>query len=308
VVIGVLRKSGAVEINPLMSTRYQSGDQVIAISEDDASLILGKFSNPAIEESLIRLSEPPPPRPERTLILGWNLRGETIVSELDNYVAEGSETIVICPEEEVKPALMSLAGQLKRQRLRFAKGSLTTRATLEKTNPTSFDYIILLSDLSLPAGEADANTLITLLHLRKIADAAGKKLSIVSEMQDIKNRALAQVARADDFIVSDKLVSLMLSQLSENKTLDAVFRVLFTNEGSEICLRPVSEYVRTSMPTHFFTLVEAAARKGHTALGYRRIALADDKNKGFGVVVNPNKSEAILFEPGDQLIVLADIG
>ena len=48
-------------------------------------------------------------------------------------------------------------------------------------------------------------------------------LSIVSEMMDLRNRALAQVAKADDFIVSDKLVSLMLAQLSENRALDRVF-------------------------------------------------------------------------------------
>ena len=57
------------------------------------------------------------------------------------------------------------------------------------------------------------------------------RLSIVSEMMDLRNRALAQIARADDFIVSDKLVSLMMSQLSENKNLDQVFRVLFSSEG-----------------------------------------------------------------------------
>ena len=61
---------------------------------------------------------------------------------------------------------------------------------------------------------------------------------IVSEMMDIRNRALAQIARADDFIVSDKLVSLMMSQLSENKHLEQVFKVLFSSEGSEIYIRP----------------------------------------------------------------------
>lgn len=36
-------------------------------------------------------------------------------------------------------------------------------------------------------------------------------------MLDIRNRDLGVVAKADDFIVSDNLISLMLSQLSENK-------------------------------------------------------------------------------------------
>jgi voltage-gated potassium channel Kch len=72
--------------------------------------------------------------------------------------------------------------------------------------------------------EADARTLITLLHLRDMSDKSGKPLAIVSEMLDIKNRDLAQVTRADDFVVSDNLISLMLSQISENPELSLVFQ------------------------------------------------------------------------------------
>lgn len=68
--------------------------------------------------------------------------------------------------------------------------------------------------------------------MRNLADAAGTRLSFVSEMKDLRNPSLAHIARADDFIVSDKLVSLMMSQLSENKNLEPVFKALFSSEGS----------------------------------------------------------------------------
>jgi hypothetical protein len=170
----------------------------------------------------------------------------------------------------------------------------------------SFHHIILLSYNHLPIQEADAQTLIALLHLRNIAQASGKRLSIVSEMMDIRNRALAQVAKADDFIVSDKLVSLMLAQLSENKQLDRVFRQLFSAEGSEVYIRPIAHYVRTGVPVDFYTVLESAARRGETAIGYRRMSLADDRDQGYGVKVNPRKSERIAFATEDQVIVLAE--
>ena len=44
----------------------------------------------------------------------------------------------------------------------------------------------------------------------------GESFTIVSEMLDIRNRELAEVTRADDFIVSDKLVSLIMTQIAEN--------------------------------------------------------------------------------------------
>ena len=304
--IGLLRKTGEVLINPPMDTQFGEGDQVIAISEDDDTVVVSAHASPAFEASLIQLSEPAARKAERTLILGWNKKGEAIIRELEAYVVEGSEIVVVCESDDVRAQLLTLSQSLSKQRLRFAKGTLSTRSTLEALKPETFDHLIVLGDSSLPIQQADANTLITLLHLRKIADARGVKLSIVSEMQDIRNRALAQVARADDFIVSDKLVSLMLSQLSENKKLDSVFKQLFSAVGSEICIRPASDYVKIGMPMSFYTVMEAAARKNETAIGYRRLKQADNKEDGFGVKVNPKKSDDVFFDANDQIIVLAD--
>ena len=195
---------------------------------------------------------------------------------------------------------------MQRQKVRFADGDITHSATLAAVKAATFEHVILLSYSDLPIQEADAKTLITLLHLRNLADAAGVRLSIVSEMMDIKNRALAQVAQADDFIVSDKLASLMLSQLSENKALDKVFRQLFSAEGSEIYIRPIGDYVRTGTEIDFHTVIESAAQRGETALGYRLVANANDSSQGYGVKVNPKKSEKLRFSAADQIIVLAE--
>ncbi len=74
---------------------------------------------------------------------------------------------------------------------------------------------------------------------------------MVSEMIDIRNRNLADVTRADDFIVSDKLISLMLAQISENKQLNAVFTDIFDPEGSEIYLKPANAYIETGKTGQF---------------------------------------------------------
>jgi len=190
--------------------------------------------------------------------------------------------------------------------LRAADGDITSRAMLAAVKAPEFDHIIVMSYTHLPIQEADSQTLICLLHLRNIAEAAGKDLNIVSEMMDLRNRELAQVARADDFIVSDKLVSLMLSQLSENKQLEKVFAQLFSADGSEVYIRPMSDYVRIGVPVDFHTLIEAAAQRGETAIGYRQIAFSKDPKQGYGVKINPNKSEKLSFAAEDRIIVLAE--
>src|SRR5688572_8682621 len=307
-VMGIMRGSdGACLINPPMDTAFGSGDQVIAITEDDDTLVLSETSGGGLPDvSALSHRERLPPAPERILVLGWNGKGQAIIEELDNYVAPGSETIVICRQDGVRDILMGVAKRMKRQKVRFADGDITHSATLAAVKAATFEHVILMSYSELPIQEADAKTLITLLHLRNLADAAGVRLSIVSEMMDLRNRALAQIARADDFIVSDKLVSLMMSQLSENKNLEQVFKVLFSSEGSEIYIRPMTDYIRLGSTVDFYTVLEAAAQRGETAIGYRLMKHADDKERGYGVNVNPKKSEKHSFAENDMIVVLAE--
>jgi voltage-gated potassium channel Kch len=306
-VMGLMRASGEVLVNPPMNTRIMAGDQVIAISEDDDTLVQSTQMPPMPDAAALASGTRAEAEPERTLILGFNEKTLAVIRELDNYVAPGSEITVICRREGAHEQLKALAPKLQRQRLRAAAdGDIASRAILEAVKAAEFDHIIVMSYTHLPMQEADAQTLICLLHLRNIAEAAGVDLNIVSEMMDMRNRALAQVARADDFIVSDKLVSLMLSQLSENKHLDRVFRTLFAAEGSEIYIRPMSDYIRPGVPVNFHTVLEAAARRGETAIGYRLLVHSQDASRGFGVKVNPNKSETVTFAVEDKIIVLAE--
>jgi len=124
-------------------------------------------------------------------------------------------------------------------------------------------------------------------------------------MADVRNRSLAEVTRADDFIVSDRLISLLLTQVAENKELNAVFSDLFDAGGSEVYLRPVSDYVVTGREVRVATIVEAARRLDEVAIGYRIRAEAGDPKRAYGVHLNAPKSSQVTFEPADKVIVLA---
>ena len=56
----------------------------------------------------------------------------------------------------------------------------------------------------------------------------------------------------------------------------------------------------------FYTLVEAARRRGEIAIGYRIQAAAGDAARSYGVVVNPDKSATVTFRSQDRLIVIAE--
>ena len=85
-----------------------------------------------------------------------------------------------------------------------------------------------------------------------------------------------------------------------------VFKVLFSSEGSEIYIRPMTDYIRLGSTVDFYTVLEAAAQRGETAIGYRLMKYADDKTRGYGVNVNPKKSDKHSFAENDQIVVLAE--
>ena len=304
-VIGLKSKDG-VKLNPPIDTVLRDGDELIAVTADDDTLLLNGTSA-AIDESMFSSKPAEPAVPEQILILGWNENALLIIQELDHYVADGSGITVVSDIADAKLALRRLERGLDHANVKFVEEDITQRSTLDALLSSDYPHIILLSDRSQEdVQKADANTLITLLHLRNIAETTGKQFSIVSEMLDIRNRRLAEVAKVNDFIVSDTIISLLISQVSENNVLNAVFEDIFDADGSEIYLKPVEAYVRTGEPVSFYAVIEAARRKGETAFGYKIAAESESDKTAGGIHVNPAKSKPIRFAQGDRIVVAAE--
>lgn len=305
--MGIRAADGTIMLNPPMDTRIQPGDNIFAIAEDENTIELARHSRLPLDESLIlQTGKRSKPKPERCLILGWNRSGSTIIRELDNYVAKGSELTIVSHMYELEKQIRKDVGKLRNQKLTIMEGDIRDRALLDKLEVTEYDHVIVLAYSHLEPQEADAITLVTLLHLRDIAEKDETPFSIISEMLDLRNRELAEAAKVDDFIVSEHLVSLMLAQLSENAELLDVFTDIFDPEGAEIYLKPVSDYVVTGQPVNFYTVIESAKRRGETAIGYRLMDESHDAEKSYGVRTNPPKSEKVMFAPEDKLIVIAE--
>lgn len=304
--IGISRDGGSLLLNPPMDTVIEPGDELVVISADDTSIKLAEQPTTPDPEDIVDAA-PLPRHPERTLILGWNRWAPAIVRELDRYLAQGSETTVVSDRPDVEATLARLAEAGTTARLSHLPGQTTSRELLDSLEVGSYQHVILLSDSDrLDAQRADARTLVTLLHLRDISARSGEPVTIVTEMLDARNGDLAKVAQADDFIVSDQIVSLYLTQVAENKRLAGVFADILDAEHSEIYLRPIASYVRTGTDIRFATVVEAARRRGELAIGYRRRGVTTKPGQDRGVVVNPRKSDRIRFAADDDVIVIAE--
>lgn len=297
---GLRHADGTVSVNPPMDTEILADDEVIVLAEDDLLIRLAR-TRPPVLEAAIATAARRDPEPERTLLIGWNHRGPKIINLLDEFVEPGSALTISGMCDDPRDSLKDL----RNLSLEFVPGDPTVRATLEDLDVGSYQHIIVLADAGFDPHHADARTLVALLHLRDLEESLGDPYSIVSEINDDANREVAQVTKADDFVVSAKLISLMLTQLSENRHLYDVFIDLLDPTGSELYLKPAADYLRAGSPANFATLIEAARRRGETALGYR-LREQFHQPPGYGVVLNPGKADALTLSADDRVIVLAE--
>lgn len=304
--IGLIDGAGEVLLNPDPERLLEPGERLIAIAADDAHLGAAAPRRGEVEEAAIAAVSATERTPTSILVLGWNQGAAAVISEFDQFLLAGSSLLLVAEEDEAGPGLERERERVANTELELRPGSPTDRETLETIELERFDHVIVLSDHDLDAQRADARTLVTLLHLRDLADSRGATCTVVSEMIDERNRQLAEVTRVDDVIVSDKIISLMLTQISENRELAKVFGTLLSARGSEIYLRPAGDYLLAGRETSYATVVEAARRRRECAIGYRLAVDAEDPERDFGVHINPAKSERLALAGSDRVIVLAE--
>lgn len=301
---GIVR-DGQAQLNPAPGEVIVPGDRIVVLSEDAGRIRIG--DRPAeVERDAILAAAVAEGAPERTLLLGWNARGPLVVRELEQYVAPGSEVVVVSALPRVTEEVAELEG-LVNIHAQGLVADTTSRAVLDRLDVASFAHVVVLCESDdRPTDVADGRTVVTLLHLRDIGARRGRPFSIVSEMLDVRNRELAEVAQADDFIVSAKVLSSLLAQIAETPDLADVFRDLFDADGAELYVREAAAYVAPGREVTFATVQAAAQARNEVAVGYRIAASALDPAAAYGVVLNPPRDVRRAFAPGDRIVVLAE--
>ncbi len=297
--IGLVRNS-QVELNPHTSVEISTAESLIFIADNPRDAVPERHPVASLVAPSA-LTNRAWRKPEKALLIGFNSSVPFMLRELDKYLARGSSVVLLNNQTDVAlPELRNIS-------LTVVTGNQTHKATLEGLSLEQFDHISVVSNRdTLAATEADATTLITLVHLRKLAEEQNLPLNIVSEMLDDKNREIAEVARDDDFIVSDKLVSLMLAQVAVNFHLSDVFNELFSSTGSEIYIRPASDYCELGVQTDVASLYATGLGRNETVIGLYRPHPLEDFSAHRVVTLNPTKSNTWTPISEDGVIVLAE--
>ncbi|MFD9336267.1 NAD-binding lipoprotein [Streptomyces sp. NPDC060028] len=334
--VGLLHADGSVTLNPDPGAEIGPADRIIVISQDDDTAVRADVAA-HVDEDAIVTAGPGLAQAERLLLLGWNRRAPLVIEQLDQYVSPGTSLdVVALGEYAATPGARAVTETLSRLEVSFREGDITDPRTLAKLDVTSYHSVIVIGEtepwvsasasasasvsasasnaspvaslapvVTDPEARADDRTLVALLHLRAIGAAAQRELALTTEMSDDGNRLLAPAREGADFIVSGRLISLLMTQISESPYLAEVFEELFKAEGHEFHLKPATDYVRAGQEVSFATAVESARRRRECAVGYRlraRSATGPD----YGLRINPDKRQKVRFSEGDWLIVLAE--
>ena len=307
-VIGIAHANGTVSINPAMDTRIAATDKIIAISEDDDKVIFTGLRDELSSHQAVAHAGSVKGEPEHLLVIGWSTMGHAVLTELAQFLAEGSSIhIVANPELVDTTGLSSLKfGGIP---VTFAQAGNDVAQLTKFASARKYNEIIVLGYRdTISVQESDAHTMMTMLLLNKLFAEEGNGVDptrLVAEILDSRRAELARVAAVDDLVVSDNLAALMIAQISENPALSPVFTDLFDADGASVNVKPASYYATVGAQVSFAELVAAARSRGESAVGYR-IAAISKTDQASGVRLNPHKEDVFTIAAHDGVVVIGD--
>ncbi|WP_246574000.1 CASTOR/POLLUX-related putative ion channel [Streptomyces genisteinicus] len=305
--VGVAHADGGLTLGPPAALRLADGDELVVIARDREATRPAPVAAPYDPTAVAGERPHRAPAPRRLVLLGWNRRAGRIVEQLARATPPGSSLEVVTERRAATVAALRAAGRRAGGGLEVVlrEGDPTLRETVDGLDLAGCHGVIVIGPDRPPGlDDPDDRTLVTLLHLRARERATGTRVHVVTELTDDRNRLIAPVPPGADVVVSGTLTGLLMTQISQNPRLAAVFEELTGPGGSTIRLLPAGDLVRTGLPVSFATVVEAASRRGACAIGYRSAARAGQA-PGHGVRINPPKVYARVWEDADQVIVLA---
>lgn len=311
--MGVRQADGTVMLRPDWDYRMRSDDEILILADDDSTIEFAdqRVADPAPQPTLDKRHEQ---KVERELIIGWTEKAPIIINEYADYVIEGSEIDVLIksPSDAERAQVKAVADSLDSIRLKLIEKDPLSREDLLGLDPFSYNNIIILAEGSDNGdlNEVDSENIVTLLLLRSLFAEYGKDAGdtkLITEVLESQNYALVHSAGVKDVIISNRLVSMMMAQLSEGPAIRDVYDDLFSEDGSEIYLKPLSLYY-DSFPAEvsFADLLEVAHNRDEICLGIKIKAQEEDTDANCGVQLIPEKNTRFTLSAEDSLVVLAE--
>ena len=246
------------------------------------------------------------------MVLGWHNVAGIFIRESVDYLLKGSVFDIMFndPSEEITTIVKNTREMYPDFEINLNNSDPLNLENLKAVNPFDYDNIIILSqdDNEQSADKIDSDTLIILLLLRAISkENGGVKTNIITQVLNSENQDIITQTDVDDFIISNKLITMILAQLSEEPLIKTLYDDLFSEDGSEIYVKPAELYF-TSFPQRisFADIMKLANKRKEICLGIRKGNLSKSPEVNFGVELNLSKTKILEINENDYLVVLSE--
>jgi len=309
--LGIYNEQDGVVLRPGKDYALKPDDQIIILAEDDSTINFEAESIYSPKDIALRDSHLEQQK-KSILILGWHSIADVFISESADYLKDGSKFDILFnePSEELTAHIESLQEAFPKFEIQLKRSNPLIMNELVACEPFNYDNIIILSQDSTEqhADKIDSDTLIILLLLRKIKLTLGEvHTKIITQVLNSENQDIITQTDVDDFIISNKLITMILAQLSEQPLILQFYEDIFSEDGSEIYVKRAELYCEQFPVTVAFgDLIKLADKRDEICLGIRKGSESKNAGANFGVTLNLAKDDTFVLEGGDFLVVLSE--
>ena len=151
---------------------------------------------------------------------------------------------------------------------------------------------------------------MVLLLLRNIFKDHPEELAntkLITEVLDSNNQELVARSGVNDFIISNRFISMILAQVSESKDIYKVYDDIFQEDGSEIYLKPAKLYFESfPVEVSFADLMLIAQKREEVCIGVKIKSKESIIEENCGVSLIPDKNSRYTFTENDCLVVVSE--
>ncbi len=313
--LGIMSEDGTLTLRPEKGVTMKDGDEILILAEDDSTIDYSSeklFQHKTIDFADGKMES----RQKKMLMLGWHNVANIFIRESNDYLLEGSSFDIVMehPNAEIRERIRILDEEYPDLKITLKETSAMSMANLRELNPFDYDNVIILSQDAdeQPAEKIDSDTLMILLLLRRLANEEGNnadEMHVITQVLNSDNQDLIVQTDVDDFIISNKLITMILAQLSEEPLMKLLYDDIFEEDGSEIYVKPAWLYIKENdfpITCKFADLLYLANERDEICLGIRYGAKSKNADENFGVILNLEKDEEITLGKDDFLVVLAE--
>ncbi|MCH2303583.1 MAG: hypothetical protein MK438_11250, partial [SAR324 cluster bacterium] len=313
--LGVRNSKGMITMNPPLDYVLKDDDDVIVLAEDDSTI--NYSTHQVIEPKTRSYSTDRADIPvEKHMIVGWNNKAPIVLREYASYMIEGSSVNLVVEnlDTEIKKEFEAIKKEFTDIKMKCSQIDYHSKDQLKRLKLEEYTTVSILAGSGEEAEEIDSKTIMRLLQIRNIFQEhtrdTGKEIDtkLITAIVESETTELVLKAGVKDFLISNQFVSKIFAQVADDPDVMQVYDDLFSEEGSEVYVKPISLYLTEyeNEDISFDDCMLAAQKRSEVCFGVKIRAEEFDSSKSFGIYLIPNKKTTYRFQPGDSLITLAE--